>query len=116
MVDPEVLSSLFGVAQAVALNVVGTVALPDLNNALSYHARRLVDQIQAKYDRPMPLLIIRQGIDAADADWQQCLVEDVQASLGPSYTDFLCRLHGQITHEMNSSSLAEKTALLSFFQ
>lgn len=116
MVDPEILSSLFGVAQAVALNVTGMTCLPDLNNMLSYHARRLINQIQAKYDRTLPLQIIRQGIDAADADWQQCLIEDAQTSLGPSYVDFLCRLHGQINHEMTSSSLAEKTALLSFFQ
>jgi protein transport protein SEC24 len=115
MVDPEILVKLFGVAQLVDIRVAGN-ALPELNNSLSLKARQLVDRIQARYDRYLPLQLVRQSMDPTEVDWQNSLVEDAQTSLGPSYVDFLCRLHNQINHEMSSASLAEKTALLSFLQ
>lgn len=114
MVDPEVLSRLFGVAQ---LSSIGRGdQLPELQNPLSSRVRSLIAALQYAYPNYMPLQVIRQGLDAADADWQNSMIEDAQQALGLSYVDFLCRLHNQITHEMNSSSLAEKTALLSFLQ
>lgn len=114
MVDPEVLSRLFGVAQ---LSSIGrSDQLPELQNSLSSKVRSFIAALQYVYLNYMPLQIIRQGIDAAEVEWQNALIEDTQQSLGLSYVDFLCRLHNQITHEMNSSSLAEKTALLSFLQ
>lgn len=116
MVDPEILSRIFGVAQVVALQTVNLDCLPEMNNPLSIQARRLVSKIHEKHAKFIPIKVIRQSLDPAEIEWQCALVEDGQPSWGPSYVDFLCRLHGQITHEMSSSSLAEKTALLSFLQ
>ena len=114
MSDPEVLSKLFGVAQLTS--ITRNDALPELPNPLSTRIRSFVASLRYAYPNYMPLQIIRQGIDAAEVDWHAMLVEDGHPTLGLSYVDFLCRLHNQINHEINSSSLAEKTALLSFLQ
>lgn len=115
-VDPEVLSRIFGVAQVIALQTTHLEYLPEINNPLSDQARRIISKIHEKYSKPIPIKITRQSLDPSEIEWQCALIEDGQPSWGPSYVDFLCRLHGQITHEMSSSSLAEKTALLSFLQ
>lgn len=116
MIDPEILSRLFGVAQLSAIAAGPEYNLPELNNTLSIKVRQLVSNLQSKHHRYLPLHVIRQGLDPAEVDWQSNLIEDGQNTLGPSYVDFLCRLHNQINHEINTASLAEKTALLSFLQ
>lgn len=113
--DPEVLSKVFGVAQATAISTSPN-DLPELPNAASQHARTLIQTIRAGYEKHLPLTIVRNSLDPTEVRWQNNMVEDAQSSLGPSYVDFLCRLHNQINHEMTSASLAERTALLSFLQ
>jgi protein transport protein SEC24 len=115
MVDPEALSKIFGVAQVAALPSYPD-SLPELANPASQRARHLIEMVQSRYDKNLTLQIIRQSVDPSEVHWQNSMVEDAQGSLGPSYVDFLCRLHNQINHEMNSASLAERTALLSFLQ
>lgn len=115
MVDPELLSRMFGVGQLSSINSA-VDSLPELNNSFSSKARSLIQKIQQQYSKHLPLQIIRQSLDPAEVEWQSSLIEDGQTSLGPSYVDFLCRLHNQITHEINAASLAEKTAILSFLQ
>jgi protein transport protein SEC24 len=115
MIDPEVLSKIFGVAQISALPAHPD-HLPELANPASQRARHLISTIRSRYEKNLPLTIIRQSVDPSEIHWQHAMIEDAQSSLGPSYVDFLCRLHNQINHEMTSASLAERTALLSFLQ
>lgn len=113
--DPEVLSKIFGVATPV--NISRNDELPELNNLLSWRVRSFISVLRNQYPNSfLSLQVVRQGVDATEVEWNAMMVEDGHSSYGLSYVDFLCRLHNQINHELSSSSLAERTALLSFLQ
>lgn len=121
--DSNLLTAIFGVPNLDSLNPAAFSSTAALNienqkNSVQTNISKIINElILPRHQRQyLPLLVIRSGIDHSEIDWANSLIEDGQAALGPSYVDFLCRLHNQINVEMNSSSLAERAALLSFLQ
>jgi protein transport protein SEC24 len=120
-VHPSLLAEIFGNPNISAIQPEAYTQIssfPPPSGEASATFRRMIEEIASKCTgrSSTPIILIRFSLDSNEVDFMNLLVEDGQASIGPSYVDFLCRLHNQINHEMNSSSLAERTALLSFLQ
>ena len=113
MVDPELLSMLFGVTQTAAIRS-NIDTLPELDNPFSLRVRSLLHLLQQQRSNHLWLQVIRQGLDPYEPEWNQLLIEDSYSG-SSSYVDFLCRIHGNVQQDMNSvPSLAERAAMLSF--
>jgi hypothetical protein len=89
-----------------------------LNNDISRKFDNLIQEITFFRNKNLSLQLVRFGIDTIlEAEIIQSLFIEDSTPSGPSYADFLCKIHGQIQQELSHSStiLPEKTALLSFF-
>lgn len=99
-----------------------SASVPVLNNPSSQEFRLLFSELQRQRSKHMDLQIVRLGIDTAfEAEVLQTLMIEDSTPAGPSYTDFLCKLHGQIMYDLAHASstaamIAEKTSLLNFLQ
>ena len=106
-------------------DVTGT-KLPQLNTLFSYLVRSLLSLPFIANNAPCSdLTIVREGMnDPVESEWREAAhLEESSASATAgkssqsnlSYVDFMCRMHGQIAHELSSSALAERAAVLSGF-
>lgn len=117
IVAPEILVKLFNVPNIGQINPL-ICQLPSLNNPWSKELGRIMQELQDSRSHSLDLQVVRLGIDTAlEAEVLQSIMIEDSTPAGPSYADFLCKLHGQIQHDITHSSgsiLADKTALLSF--
>jgi hypothetical protein len=117
VVPSDVLVKLFNVPNIGQINPLIT-QLPRLNNPWSKELGRIFKDLQDSRPYFLDLQVVRLGIDTAlEAEVLQSVMIEDSTPAGPSYADFLCKIHGQIQHDMTHSSvsiLADKTALLSF--
>lgn len=118
MVPPDSLFKFFNVPNIGQINPLIT-KIPHLDNPCSKALVRLVDDLQASRSHFLDLQIVRLGIDTAvEAEVLQSIMIEDSTPAGPSYADFLCKIHGQIQHDVSNFSsgslLSDKSALLSF--
>jgi hypothetical protein len=118
MTPPEILFNLFRVGDLGQINPFSS-SIPLLDNEISRKFDRIMQEIVFSRNRNMNIQIVRFGIDTIlEAEIIQSIFIEDSTPSGPSYADFLCKIHGQIQQELSHSStsiLPEKTALLSFF-
>lgn len=118
MTPSEILFNLFKVGELGQINPFIS-NIPLLDNDTSRKFDKIIQEIGFSRNRNMNIQVIRFGIDTIlEAEIIQSIFIEDSTPSGPSYADFLCKIHGQVQQELSHSStsiLPEKTALLSFF-
>jgi len=108
-ISPQIINDIYGVENLDELDIRMTT-LPQLPNPFSIRLRRIIDQLQASHDnRPMSILIVRQGKDGLEVEFSNMLVED-QNNDAMSYVDYLCFVHKLIQGELTGEKKAEESA------
>ncbi|XP_054707353.1 protein transport protein Sec24D-like [Uloborus diversus] len=97
-INPEWLQNVFGVQSTNHLDKQKT-SLPELNTPLSQKIRRVVENIEEGRQWYMRLTVMVQG-DKLEVVFRQFLVEDRGSDGNPSYVDFLCHLHREISKNL----------------
>ncbi|KAL7753856.1 COPII coat Sec23p-Sfb3p heterodimer component [Sorochytrium milnesiophthora] len=100
-VSGDYLESLFGASSQDAVDI-RMRTLPVLKNAHSERVRAIVNAVCVKYNRLMSIQLVRQGIDQAEIEFMNALVEDKNNDT-MNYVDYLCFIHKQIHSEIKAS-------------
>ncbi|KAF9271427.1 COPII coat Sec23p-Sfb3p heterodimer component [Mortierella antarctica] len=93
-VAQEKLLELFGV---MTLEEVDATVhhIPELANDYNSRVRTVLQTIQQQRGKYLGLTVVRQGLDATEAEFSFELVED-QNNENMSYVDYLCTVHRMI--------------------
>ncbi|CAL1266343.1 unnamed protein product [Larinioides sclopetarius] len=94
-INPEWLQNVLGVQSTNQVDKQKT-SLPELNNPLSNKIRQIIEELENGRQRFMRLSIMVQG-DKLEIVFRHFLVEDRGGDGSPSYVDFLCHLHREIS-------------------
>ncbi|GFS28471.1 protein transport protein Sec24D [Nephila pilipes] len=94
-INPDWLQNVLGVQSTNQIDKQKT-SLPELNTPLSNRIRQIIEDIEEGRQWFMRLSIMVQG-DKLEIVFRQFLVEDRGADGSPSYADFLCHLHREIS-------------------
>ncbi len=117
-VSVTLLQNIFGQSLLNACHLQLDCQLPVLSNPASARLREAINALRSLAAFSIPLKLIRQSVDVAEeAEWTHWMVED-SSPTGPSYVDYLCRVHAQIQQVIaqgTTLSLAERTSMLNFF-
>ncbi|CAG9133775.1 unnamed protein product [Plutella xylostella] len=106
--SPELTQALFGQPSPQAIDT-SVRELPVLDNELSEAARELVDQARRQRRVYMRLTVMTQN-SPAELQLRRSLVED--ATIGPSYVDFLLDVHKAIQNCGSNRHLPNKLTIM----
>ncbi|KAG0029940.1 COPII coat Sec23p-Sfb3p heterodimer component [Podila clonocystis] len=94
-VAQKTLQDLFGASTLEEVDTATMHHLPKLTNDYSSRFRTVLQTIQQQRGKYLGLTVVRQGLDATEAEFSFELVED-QNNENMSYVDYLCAVHRMI--------------------
>ncbi|KAF9371863.1 COPII coat Sec23p-Sfb3p heterodimer component [Podila verticillata] len=102
-VAQETLQDLFGISTLEEIDTATMHHLPELTNDYNSRVQAVVRTIQRQRGKYLGLTVVRQGLDATEAEFSYELVED-QNNENMSYVDYLCAVHRMIQTDVTTGS------------
>ncbi|KAI9232353.1 MAG: Sec23/Sec24 trunk domain-containing protein [Podila humilis] len=102
-VAQETLRDLFGISTLEEIDTATMHHLPELTNDYNSRVQAVVRTIQRQRGKYLGLTVVRQGLDATEAEFSYELVED-QNNENMSYVDYLCAVHRMIQTDVTTGS------------
>lgn len=98
-VSPSIVEQLLGTGSIESIDPSTVGDLPNLNNKLSNHLRRIVAELRRQRRSFMHLRLVKKG-HSHETLFLSALVEDRHPLSGMSYVEYLCHLHRLIQNKM----------------